>query len=507
MLGPSILVSIASLIVSVFGFVNQAVLALYFGASASMDAYLVAISIPMFVAGILSVGLSYSLVPELMLHKEDHEGYRSFTGLLFLSFFVCGIFISVLGFFASPLQIKLLGSTLTTSAKQDAVAVARISWVTAGVMLLVAHLRGIHNADQRFLFATMTSLVPFICMIFAAVLFSPAYGILSVAWGMLVGFVLVIPLLLVHSIDNIDVTTKCLLPWRDVARYFSRAPSVIAAMLCFTAFQSIDAYWAPLVGAGSLAYLGYCQRMLVAIGNLVIAGPAAVVLPRLSIAYAEGRMTDLLNDTQRAIRMVITFAVPVALYVSVLAGPVVRLFFERGAFDRDARQGVAALLPIMMLGMIAMLCVVMIFKTLFAKRDVMQAAMLGATATVMYFVFSGVMSQWFGVYGIALAYALTWWVVLIFAILTVWRGQLDLIFHFESRIFLGKVIALAVATGAVCSVGDRWIALHDWDNFLAVQLTIIALFSAVIYCTLAIRFFKLQELRIVYNAISKKVGT
>lgn len=505
MLGSSILVSLASLLVSFIGFANQIVLARLFGASMSMDTYLIAVSIPMFVSGVLSVGLSYSLVPALMIHKPDRDSYRRFSGLLLISLVVVAVVISNIGFLAAPVQIGMLGNTLSSAARQDAITIARVSWITAGVMLVVGHLRAMHNADHRFLLATFASVVPFICMILAGLSFAPTHGPLSVAWGMLAGFLLIIPLMLVHTISDLDLSRGCLLLWKDVAGYLSRSPLIVLAMLCFTAFQSTDAYWAPQIGTGNLAYLGYCQRILVALGNLVIAGPAAVILPRLAAAYAEGRIQDLLNDTLRAVRMVIAFALPVAMSVSILAAPMVRLLFERGAFDQHATQGVAALLPLMMLGMIAMLCVVMIFRALFAKHDVFWASMLGSLTTVMYFALSGLLSQWLGAVGIALAYALTWWLVLFLSILTLWRGYIKLLFHKENLIFVGQLVVLVVVTGSVVAIGSTWINKSNAESgILMLQLGTVAALSATVYCTLAIRALKVEEIRLIYTFMTSK---
>src|SRR3970282_2291898 len=120
-----------------------------------------------------------------------------------------------------------------------------------------------------------------------------------------------------RTLPALDFSTRCLLLWKDVADYLFRAPLVILAMFCFTVYQAIDAYWAPQIGPGNLAYLGYSQRILVVIGSIVIAGPAAVILPRLAEAYADDRVNDLHHDTMRAVRMVIAFALPVSLSVSI----------------------------------------------------------------------------------------------------------------------------------------------------------------------------------------------
>lgn len=505
MLTSSILVSLASLLVSLISFANQLVLARLFGASMSMDAYLIANSVPMLVAGVLSAVLAYSLVPALMVQKADFASYRRFSGLLLISLVVVSGMISVAGFLAAPLQIGMLGEALLSASRQEAIAIARISWMTAGVILIVGHLSAMHNAASRFLVPIFASMVPFIGMIVAGLTFGTACGPLAVAWGMLAGFLLVIPVLLIRTLPELDFSNLCLLMWKDVAGYLVRTPLIILAMLCFTVFQSIDAYWAPQIGTGNLAYLGYSQRILVSLGTLVIAGPAAVILPRLAEAYADGRITDLLQDTQRAVRMVTAFALPVALSVSILAAPLVQLLFERGAFDRQATQGVATILPLMMAGMMAMLCVVMIFRALFAKHDIARVSILGILTTVLYFGLSGLLSQRLGVGGIALAYALTWWLVLFLSTLILWRGYMTMIFSRENLVFASKLVLLTLITCIVVAAGKLWIVESDLRlALLILRMGIVAALAVTVYFIVAIRVLNIKDVKLIYTLLSSK---
>jgi putative peptidoglycan lipid II flippase len=505
MLGTTIFVSLASLFVSFTGFVNQLVLALLFGASMRMDAYLIAISAPMLVSGVLSAVLGYSLVPALIQHKTNFVTYRSFSGLLLFSLATASVGISIAGFFAAPTQIAILGEGLSVSAKLEAVEIAQVSWITTGLIFIVDYLRGMHNAERRFFVPIFASLVPQIGMIVAGLLFGATYGPLAVAWGMFIGFSLLIPIMLIQTFPMFDFSTRSLVLWKDVVRYLYRVPLVMIAMLCFTVFQSVDAYWAPHTGVGSLAYLSYSQRILVALGSLIIVGPAAVILPRLAQAYSDGRVKDMLYETCRAVRMTLIFSMPVALSVGILAEPLVRALFERGEFNQSATQGVAAILPLMMVGMMAMLCVVMIFRALFAKHDTVSASLLGIIAAILYFGFSGLLSRYFGIEGIAFAYALTWGLVLTLSALLLWQDYLEILFCRENLIFLGQFVMLAVLMAVVLTAGRHSIVeVYADAGVLILQLGIVITLSIFIYFTVAIHILRIKDVRLIYTFLSSK---
>ena len=507
MLGSSILVSLVTVLVSAINFLSQVVLAWKFGASSSMDIYLLAISGPMFISGVLSVGMSYSLVPALVNNQLQPDSFRQLSGLLFTSFLLLAGIIAGLGYWLTAGQIALLGHQLSDLEMTEAVEIARVSWLTAGVMVLIAYLRGLHNAKQRFLFATFASAVPPLCVIFAGLLVPSSGGTVYIAWATLFGCVLLVPLLLVHSHIDLNLSCTNLLVFAEVKKYLIRLPLIFVAVLCFTVFQASDAFWASQLGEGNLAHLSYCQRLVVSLGNLVIAGPAALVLTRFSRAHAAGRPQELLDDTQRVIRMVLACASPVAVYLTIFAKPTLGLLFERGAFTQETTQEVATLLPWMMLGMVPMLCVVVIFRAIFARQEILWAAGLGTLTSLIYFGLSGLLSWSFAALGIAVAYACTWWTILLLSIGVLWRGRFKHLTQSDNGKFIYKLAIVLTVTGVVGLACRGWTShIEAVDIALALRLSILGFTGALLYVGLAVAIH-IGEIRLLFFYILRKVHT
>jgi putative peptidoglycan lipid II flippase len=506
MLGSSILVSLATLLVSATSFLSQVVLAWRFGASSTMDIYLLAVSVPMFISAAFSVSLSYSLVPALLSYHPQPDSFRQISGILFIIFFLLAVLIASLGSLVTPWQIAILGTLLSNQEITEAIQIARVSWMTAGVMVLIAYLRGLHNAKQRFLLATFSSTVPPVCVIFAGLLATPNVGPIFIAWAMLFGFVLLVPLLLFHSYSDLNLSYTSLRAFPTAKNYLIRLPLIILAVLCFIAFQVSDAFWASHLVEGNLAQLGYVQRLVVSLGNLVIAGPAAVILPKLSMAHSEGRSQDLLADVLRVIRMVLACALPVAVCVSVLAQPTVHLLFERGAFDQYATGEVSILLPWMMLGMVPMLCVVVIFRAIFARQEVLWAAGIGVCTSILYFILSGLLAQSFGALGIALAYSCTWWIIFIVSMGVLWRGKLSQLTKSDNGKFIGKLSIVLALTAALGLASNGWISHPDATQASVVlRLCLVGFISALLYVCLAV-LIQIEEIRLLFFYMLQKLG-
>ena len=505
MLGSSILVSLTTVLVSAISFLSQIVLAWRFGATSGMDVYLVGISMPMFVSGIFTAALSYSLVPALVNYQPGTDAFRKFAGALFTGFFTAGICISIVGSALSPLQIKLLGESFSETQRFEALAVARISWLTSGLMLFAGYLRGLHNVKQQFFLSTSSGLMPPLFIIYAGLTFSESYGLIGIAWAMLVGVVLSILLLLIHTYKDINLETINPIKNNEARQYFSHMPLIILSMLCFTTFQLVDSYWAPQIGTGNLSYLAYCQRLVVSIGNLVIAGPSLVVFPRLSKAHVDGYKDQLLIDTIRLLRIVLACSLPIAISIGILAEPFVILLFERGAFVRQDALNVATLLPWMLLGMVPMLCVVMIFRVLFAQQDVVSAFALGALTTALYFILSGLLIRQFGVIGIAIAYAGTWSIVFFIAIFRLCGSDLKQFAQLENMLFARRIGLLMIFTGTVAVLGNYWLIYDNLSSSnLGIRLVVVGAMCFLTYCTLATRVIVLEEIRSILNYVYRK---
>lgn len=509
MLGSSLIVSILSLSVSLISFINQLIIAKLFGATVLMDSYLIAVSVPMLVSGAINGVMSYSFVPFLIKHKENAERYDSITMLTFIILNCISLIIAVVGIASAPLFISNIGKAMPQEVQASAMLMFRISWVTNGFAIAAGHLAAMHNASKRFYLPVMVSILPFLFMILFGLTFGNNWGPVAITWGMLFGYVLMVLVLTKTSLLNYRLSKKLLLFWKDAVNYFTQVPLVLLGMLCFTVYQSIDAYWAPKIGDGNLAYLGYCQRILIAVGGIIIAGPFVVMVPRLSEAFNAGRLNDFMQDTGRAVRMVIAFAALFAITVSIIALPLVELLFQRGSFDAHATQGVAALMPLMMTGMVAMLSVAMLFRAFYARRDVFSPSVLGVVATITYFALSGLFSRYWGAKGIAAAYAMSWWILLIAATYLLSRKHREPLISKNNILFAVHLIISLIVVSVVVMWGMMVIVgAVQKAGFLGkvLALSLVTGSAVVTFYVMMVRVFRTPDISYIFDFVFDKLA-
>lgn len=505
MLRSSAIISLLSLLSSLVNFVNQVLIAKMFGASIHLDAYLIAVSLPLLMSGIISGLFAYSVVPILVRRRTtDPEEYSCFVGSIFLVFIVLSAYLSCLACFFAPNLLQILAPTLPIKILTEATLLAQISWVTLTCVVIVNYLVAVHNAKKQFIVGVLVNILPTLGMMTSMTFLGSHLGVISLLWGSLAGYLVAIPFLYVGVVREIRFKFISIKLWRNIQPLFANVPLVMVSMLCFTIYGTVDAIWASRLGSSNLSYLGYGQRLVISIGNLVVLGPSLVLMPYLAEQAAMGEHTQFKSMLAKALRIVVLFSSMLALVVSFLSIPLINLLFQRGAFDASSTLGVASVLPGMLLGMVAMLSVGLIFKALHARGEVKSTVIISIFCTVSYFGLSGLLSQLIGLQGIVSAYAITWWLSLVISIFCIWKNELKNWFSPINIRFIICLLSSLVASEVCMQVGKKLLINLFTQNStidLILSTSITASVGVVAFLSLTGGVFRMPEVRILYKSI------
>ena len=504
----SIMVSALSLLISVVSFVNQIVIASFFGAGNEMDLYLLASSIPLMFAGILSSALSYSLIPHFI--KKEVQFKENFKEYLGLFCWENAKYIISLGIVFALLFYLLIPIIYPSLVKEDVKIVRIINFISWGIFLisiLFSFISCSLIAKKNFTTPIILSLFPYVFAIISTSLLYDSLGVVSVSLGGLIGSFITFGIGFLY-VKNEIVFFKNIPQYKfEINHYLEYIKYPVFAMLTFTVYQSIDSFWAPKLGESALSYLGYSQRIITALCSLVIIGPSTVLIPRLTISIEEGRTDDYFKDASMILKMVLALGSTMAVIGIVLSKSIIEILFERGEFNSIATNGVSEVFSYMLVGLVFMLCVVIAFRILFTRKLGVKIALIGLYCTLLYFVLSGVLSSLFGVIGISLAYIFTWALVLIITINTLFKDDKSYFFNNKLYLFLGKQLASLTIMFFVCFYLSILFELdNDNNNFLTLLsfIIIIGFTSFGLYCFLSVFVFQVEEIIFLFDKTMKR---
>lgn len=421
MLRSSIIVTAITLLGSALGFLVQLILAHHFGAGTDVDVYLFALSWPTFFAGMVSAFLSYVAIPQLVAREKDLAGQRDYFATSVVVIAVFAVMVALVGFGLGELQTTSLPSNSPIRAHAQRARLVYLGWLICAMQIAQAYLLSALHAKRRHITSAVLGLLPYFGMIAGTTLLAGQVGVSSVALGMLAGTGASTAFAAWALRGRFASDTPRRWVWAQTRALFAAAPYAVVALSCFSIYSVVDAFWAPRAGEGTLASLGYAQRLVIAIGNLAVAGPSAILVPRIAELARQANPRTLRQFLRKTLIMVgvgaAIFALPLAFAPELL----IRILFARGNFNDGNVEGVAATLANMTPGMVCMLVSVISLRAMFCLPGTERAAaVLGGAWGVLYFGTSA-LAVGYGAPGLASAYSGTWAVICICIVTVLFR--------------------------------------------------------------------------------------
>jgi putative peptidoglycan lipid II flippase len=337
--GAATLVGALSAVSLLLGFARDVIIAAVFGASAELDAYLVAQGLMNVVLGLVAGALAKAVVPVVApaVAAGDPEGaHRSVATALAAAVLVLGAGAVVVGLLAGEVVAVLApGFDAATAALAE-----RLTRVVLAATVLIAAtnvLAAVAQSHRRFFWAGVQG-VPFnLVMIVAAGVFGPRYGVVALAVGFVVGSVArllaqLVPLrrLGVRLLPVMDLRDP---GFRTIARL---VPPLLLGSAVGNVNTLVDRAVASAQGEGTIAALSYGWRVVSLADTLVVASFVAALYPAFGAAAAPAGRAELRRLVARGLTAVTLVLVPAVAGLVVAATPVVALVYGRGSFGPEA---------------------------------------------------------------------------------------------------------------------------------------------------------------------------
>lgn len=505
----SIIVSILSLLISVISFSNQVVIAGYFGTGNDMDVYLLASSIPLMMGALISSALSYSLIPHFIIKKNKlGNDFKNYFGQFIkkntVNVLIITSFLSIFYYFLMP----KIYTSLTKNDLNTARLIGLLSWLSFAFSTIYSIFICFFNAQKKFKTPLLFSIFPFVFSIFFTIVFYDYLGIIVIVIGIAAGNLTALLVSFYITYKELDFSDVNKIYNAEIFKFVRYLRFPILAMLSFSVYQSIDAFWATKIGVSALSYLGYSQRIIIAMGALVIAGPSIVLIPHLTESIQNGKEEAYFKDSSLVIKLVMALSSVIAIIAIVLAKPIVQILFQRGVFDHLATDGVSYILSFLLIGMVFMLSAVVAFRALFVREMGFSASVIGISATILYFILSGILSKYYKIEGIGIAYIVTWIFVLYLTIIILFFKNEKYFFNSALIIFLFKqTLSLIIVWFMV--VYFRNLFVNYIESIILfkviVATSLIGLITIVAYLFLSIFVFKIEEVNFFYLKLFKTI--
>jgi putative peptidoglycan lipid II flippase len=444
------------------GFVRQRVFAHYFGLqSDAADAFVAAFRIPNVLQNLFGEGaLSASFIPVYagLIARDDRREATRVAGAVAALLALVTSALVVVGVFATPLLVALIAPGFRGEKRDLTIAVVRILFPGAGLLVLSAWCLGILNSHRRFLLSYIAPVIWNVAMIATLVWWGARSSLpqlaVILAWGAVVGSALQLLVQLpavLKLIPDLRFRPEFSGHVRTIVRNFVPA-FVSRGVVQISAY--IDEILASLLPTGAVTGLANAQLLYTLPVSLFGLSVSAAALPAMSGDVGVDQIHLLRDRVNSGLRQIAFFVVPSAMAFFALGDVIAAGLFQTGRFRYEDAVYVWAILAGSSIGLLATTLARLYSSTYYALRDprtpLRFALVHVAVATVLGYVLAivlppalGFAPRW-GTVGLTTAASIAGWLelVLLRRSLNLRIGDTGLPFRLSARLW-GAAIAAA----------------------------------------------------------------
>lgn len=316
---------------------------------------------------------------------------------------------TLIAIFAEPLVALTVGRGFDAAGRALTVQLLRLMLLQPVLLGIGGLTKAILESFDRFALPAIGSNLYNLGIIGGALL-APWLGIYGLAWGVNIGAALFL-LVQLPGVRRTGLHLSLLAPIRqtaglaEVGRLFG--PRVFGQAVWQINLIAIASF-ASLLGEGAVAANGYALQLMLLPHGLIALSLGTVIFPQLSRLYGEGAFETLRTTALGALRTVLFLAIPASLLLGLLGLPLVRLLFQRGAFDQTSAALTTGALTFYMFGLAAFAGSEILVRTSYAMHDTRTPVVIGAIAVATNIALAYAFVQYgAGLEGLALAFSIS----------------------------------------------------------------------------------------------------
>ena len=364
----------------VLGFVRDAALGYFFGASAATDAFLVASSIPEIIRHFFAGGaVEAGLIPVLSGYSSRNDMKSFFitantVGILLISILAV---LSIVGLFLADDLVGLVAPGFSAEKALLTSGLVRIMMPSMIFLSASCLMSAVLNSYKHFLTPSLSQGVMNFFNIACMFLFI-RQGIYSAAVGILIGsFAQILIQLPVLAVKRYRFISSLSFRQEGVKKFFILILPLIFGISVSQIQIVINRVLASSLGEGSISALDFASRIKSIPEMLFGLSVSVAIFPTLSAFSAEGKKPEFSNTLFKFIKAAFILLVPCTFWSMIARNEIIGLLFQRGAFTEHATAMTASALFYYMIGAFASALCYILIKACYAEHDTRTPVRIG----------------------------------------------------------------------------------------------------------------------------------
>lgn len=496
-----------TLISKFLGFLREVMIASKFGSGWETDTYFVAMTATTLIMGLVGTALNTTLVPifsEIEVKQGKDKKIKYMNNVLNVVFFI-SLLVIILGWVLSPLIIKILANGFKGEQFKLAIELNRIGLPIAVFSGGTYIFSGFLQSSQSFAAPAAVGL-PFniIYMIFL-LFFSHRYGIKGLMAASVVAALSQL-LIQIPSAKRLGYKYRFQFDMKD--KNLRKALILVAPVLIGSAISTIntivDKTLASGLAAGSISALNYSAKVRDIIQSVFVLSITTVIFPMLSDAFNRNDRDSAKEIMGRGIDIILLGTIPAAVGIMVLAQPMIKVFFQRGAFDSTATLMTSQALLYYSFGIVALSLRLMLNKVYYSFQDTTTPMVNGAFSVVLNVIFSLILVRFLAHGGLALGTSIAETVSVLFLIHNLKKKMGDIDTKGYVSCMSKSLLASAVMGVAVYITHRSLMGFAAGRTIYELIVLLLSVGIGVLVYLMMCYILKIDEVMIILNKVKVK---
>lgn len=494
------------------GYARDVIIAYFFGATASTDAFWVAFRIPNLLRRLFAEGsLTISFIPVFTqyLETKSKEEAKQVSDAVFTILVFLLIAISIGGILLSPYIIKLFAAGFDQSTFDLAVTLNRIMFPYILFISLTALSMGVLNSLRHFFAPALSPVILNICIIVAVLFLYNNFRIpiYAAAVGVIAGGILQLFFQLPFLYGR-----RFLFSFRKGISHpaVKKIGFLIVPQLFGVAVYNINilvnTQYASFMSEGTISYLYFAERLIEFPLGIIAVSIATVLLPSLSSHVSKKEFGKFIETYSFTLRLMFFILIPALVGLIVLRGPICNLLYQRGEFDYAATVFTSQALLGYAVGLWAVGGIRITAPAFYSMQDTKTPVIIAFVAFIVNAILGYLLGFTFGYKhtGLALASSISSIInfILLFYIIERRVGNIN------TRAIIMLLLKLTAISAVMGAVVWRVSQLTQWSEsaFAIEKVGVLAasvLIAIAVYLVLA-KILKIKEADFLIDMIKKR---
>lgn len=472
-----------TIISKIFGFLREAVMASYIGASDLKSIYTTANTLPVVIANFVAVGIISGFIPiyNKAKNEEGEEAAEEFTSNVFNILMVFALVAVVIGMiFARPFS-KLLSPDLDGAYLDLATNYTRIMMFAVFAYLYSAVFRGYLNLKGNFFDPAITGIIMNIVIIAFTILTgitdNPYYLIIGALLGNTLQYIL-----FPRATRKLGYKHRRVLDFKN--KYVRNLILISIPIIISSAAGEIsiivdNSMASAFFGKAAISKLFYSKTMLTMITGVITISVTTALFPKIAELGQLGKIEQMKERISSSVVSTMLLIIPASIGMAVLSEPIIGVVFERNAFTRNDTIIVAALLTAYAPNNIFQSIVDVVDRGFYAVGDSKTPVIVVLIQQFLNVIFNLIMIKFFGIEGLAYA-----------TVLSTAVGTVLMLFQFRKKFgsFNFKSSLISLVKISLATVVMALVAYFTNKALVGVAPRVVALFVAIILAMLVYGF-------------------